>query len=348
MNKNLFFGLYVIVVLLLQTACIPTEPIKNTPPTANTTGVMIICEGSFNNGNGSLSWYDNTAKTLQNDVFKTANNYALGDVVQSFYFYGNKLYLVVNNSGKIVALDPTTFKAVSTINNLTSPRYFLPLGANKAWVTNFTLSGNTVINEVDLSNNAVTHIIPTNWCEQLVQAADGSVWTGVMRTNMLLRLDPATRRITDTLRLSDSPQDLQLDKNGKLWVACTGGFVGDIPTLSCVNIATRRVEQTFSWAAGSGGANFLRTNTNRDTLYYINAQKVWRLPITATALPTAPVISGNWQYAYGLGIEPYNSSIWVADAKDFTQRGEVLRYQNNGTFINVLTVGIAPNGFWFR
>ena len=333
--------------VLTQTACLKKPPVVP-PVSAAASGTLIICEGSFNNGNGSLSWYNNSTQKLQNDVFGSANGYPLGDVVQSVYFYNAKLYAVVNNSGKIVAIDTATFKAVNTLNGLPSPRYLLSVGDHKAYVTNFVLNGNTVINVVDLATNTILKTLPTRWCEQLVQAPDGGVWTGVMRTNTLLRLDPLTDRFTDTLRLSDSPQDLQIDKNGDLWVACTGSFVGDTPTLTRINTATRQIVQTFGWAIGSGGANFLRLNANRDTLYYANDQKIWRMPITATTLPTQPLIVGNWQYLYGLGIAPRNGEIWVADAKDFTQNGSVFRYKNNGTPINILTTGIAPNGFWFK
>ena len=45
-------------------------------------GLFICNEGNFQYGNATLSYYDPTSKTVQNEVFYRANAMKLGDVAQ--------------------------------------------------------------------------------------------------------------------------------------------------------------------------------------------------------------------------------------------------------------------------
>src|SRR3990167_357372 len=65
-------------------------------------GVYITCEGNFQFGNAKISFYDITGDTVIEDIYQPANNSSLGDVCQSMYFFNNKIYIIINNSGKIV------------------------------------------------------------------------------------------------------------------------------------------------------------------------------------------------------------------------------------------------------
>lgn len=86
------------------------------------------------------------------DVFKQANNKVLGDVLQSMSIINDKLYLVVNNSGKVEVLDKRNFISISTIAGLRSPRYIEAVSSNKAYISDLYDKAITVI---DLSNNSV-------------------------------------------------------------------------------------------------------------------------------------------------------------------------------------------------
>ena len=51
---------------------------------------------------------------------------------------------------------------------------------------------------------------------------------------------------------------------------------------------------------------------------------------------------------YGIGVNPRNGEIYVADAVDYAQAGVVRRYSDDGTLIDQFRVGINPNGFAFK
>ena len=75
-------------------------------------GLLIACEGNFQYGNATLSYYDPATATVQNEVFFRANGMKLGDVAQSMTLHSGRVWIVVNNSHVVFALDPDTFREI--------------------------------------------------------------------------------------------------------------------------------------------------------------------------------------------------------------------------------------------
>jgi hypothetical protein len=109
-------------------------------------GIFIACEGNFMYGNGSLSFYHPDKKEVTNHLFQARNNAPLGDVVQSLARKGNSLFIVVNNSGKIVVTDSRTVEFKGIISGLTSPRYIHFVSENKAYISDLYASHMTIFN----------------------------------------------------------------------------------------------------------------------------------------------------------------------------------------------------------
>ena len=90
---------------------------------APSSGLFITNEGNFQYGNATLSFYDPATRQVENEVFRRANGFRLGDVAQSMTLRNGIGWIVVNNSHVIFAIDTGTFREVGRITNLTSPRY---------------------------------------------------------------------------------------------------------------------------------------------------------------------------------------------------------------------------------
>src|SRR5688572_11089757 len=86
-------------------------------------GVFIANEVNFQSANSSVSYYNPENQSVLTDAFSHVNNRSLGDICQSITKINNKIYIVVNNSGKIEICNPVTFASISTISGFTSPRY---------------------------------------------------------------------------------------------------------------------------------------------------------------------------------------------------------------------------------
>jgi len=260
--------------------------------------------------------------------------------------HNDKAYIVVNNSGKIEVADATTLESVGTIEGLPSPRYFLPINNDKAYVTNSVFDSTmTTLDVIDLNSLQITKSIPTRWGEQMVMA-DGKVFVGIMNSFDMLVIDPETDTVIKTISVAYAPNSLQVDKNGQVWALSDGGWNLHAPTLQRINPTTLEVEQTFTFDI-SNYPEELAINSTKDKLYYLEAGQVWSLGIEDTALPTESFISEDDFYFYGLGIDPVTDNIYVTDGADFVAKGGVLYYNNDGTAISGFEVGVAPGGFYF-
>lgn len=344
---------YLFPLFLLFAACTNDEPpVEPVPPIeAADQTVYIVNEGQFQAGNASLSLYDPATGELQNDVFASVNERLLGDVFQSMTFFQDRAYLVINNSGKVEVVDPTTIESLGTIEGLTSPRFLLPLSASRAYVSDLYADGLAI---VDPSEYAVVGDIPSGpWVqmprfrhEQMVEA-DGVVFVTNYQQPYLYLIDPATDAFVDSIGLGLRAARLQTDAEGTLWVLARADYASDSPgALYRVDPATRQVLQALTFPAGEGPGE-MAFNPTRDTLYY-TAGDLFALPITATALPSEPVVRGVDGPFSGVGVDPANGDLYTSDVIDFVQRGLVFRFSASGQPLDTLRVGVGPMRFYFQ
>ncbi len=78
--------------------------------TAENGGIYISNEGNFQSANATLTYFNPSNKTTIDDPFKQVNNQSLGDICQSMNLINGKLYIVVNNSGKIDVCNPYSLR----------------------------------------------------------------------------------------------------------------------------------------------------------------------------------------------------------------------------------------------
>lgn len=342
--KPHFFLLPLIAVTFVACEKEPSPQPTPVPPGSSATGgAFIVCEGNFQGGSAVLCDYRFSDGTVTTDVFQPANGRPLGDVGQSMRIYNGKGYVVVNNSGKIEVIDPSTHIASATISGLTSPRYILPVSATKAYVTDLYAD---VVNIVNLSTNTVSGSIPLGgWTEELTETNNTVFVTNQEKSHLFL-IDPTTDQLTDSIAIGYGSNSLQIDRNGKLWVLCGGSSTNSIAaTLHRINPVSRQVEQTFTFPMGDSPWR-LRINSGGDSLYFLD-NGVMRMPITAGALPSTAFIAQGSANFYGLGIDPRTKQIFVCDAMFFAQAGRVYRYRPDGTLAGQFTTGVGPGDFCF-
>lgn len=327
--------------------------IKDTPPVptnqqiniTGTGGVYIINEGAFQFGNASVDYLDFSNGQVSSDVYTAANATPLGDVAQSYTVINNKGYIVVNNSGKIEVVNPLTFKSISTITGFLSPRYILPVSVNKAYVSDFK-SNSIVI--IDLNTNTKTGSIPCKgWTEEMVLLY-GKAYVTNYFSNYLYVVNTATDVIEDSLAVSWGGNSMRIDKNGKLWLLCSGEKLKSIKgALYKINPITKQVELSLQFPNADDAPFKLNSNGTNDTLYYLN-NNIYKMPINANSLPASAFVQQGSKSFYGLGVNPINGDVYAGDAIDYIQKGKVYIYKNNGTPITNFLTGYVPAYFYFK
>ena len=339
------FSLVFLIVLTLF-SCKKDKPETKTDTIIQNfgNGVYIVNEGGFGYGNGSVSYYSPSDCTITLDLFQTQNSKPLGDVCQSLTFFNQKGYVVVNNSQKIEVVKQSDFTSLATISGFTSPRYFLPVSNNKAYVTDLYANKIAVVN---LSNNSISNYINCKtWTEELVLSY-GKAFVCTPKSDKIYVIETTTDLLIDSIVVSYGSSSIKEDKNGKLWVLCRGDSDKNIKgALFQINPLNHIVEQSIAFPDAKNSPSNLQFNGTNDTLYYLN-QGVFRMSILDISLPNTAIIAENGKNFYGLGIHPTTSEIYVSDAVDYVQKSLILRYSSNGVLKTSFNAGIISGNFVF-
>ncbi len=320
-------------------------------------GIFVVNEGSFNNGNASIS-YISPDNAVLNDIFDVVNGKNLGDVAQSFTIHNDKAYIVVNNSQKIEICTLNDFKSAGTITGINSPRYFLGLSSTKGYVTDWN---DNAVKVVNLTTNQVVGSIPCGKGPEQMVLGDGKVFVcnigGFGNDSTVTVIDPSTDKAVATIQVGLNPNSMRMDTNNNLWVLC-GGFVGDDyvggtgddigGSLYCINTDDYSVVHYFSMTQDHHPLK-LNINGTANKLYFLNGTagytgRVFELGINDTMIPNSALIEKSF---YGLGVHPSDNSLYAGTA-NFSTKGWVFHYDNAGNLLDSNKVGIAPSSFTFN
>ena len=320
--------------------CVKDKPEPVSTPIAIITGdksCLITCEGNYGSANASLSHWNETNATVVEDVYKAANLTSCGDVLQSITKKGTTYYLVVNNSGKVLVCD-AGFKKQNEITGLQSPRYFLGVSAAKAYVSDLYANAISVVN---LNSNTVTgKIACKGWSERMVMIHN-TVFVTNVTSNYLYVVNTIDDKIIDSVDVGKNAAGIVLDREDKVWVLLRAENAAGSSKLVRIDAVTRIVLKSITL---EGSAFDLQIDAAAENLFFINGG-IQKLNI-AGETPLV-IVAGSGAY-YGLGINPANGNLYLADAKDYTQQSLITVYKADGAAITSFRAGINANGFYFE
>ncbi|MFN6038266.1 MAG: DUF5074 domain-containing protein, partial [Bacteroidota bacterium] len=304
----------------------------------------ILNEGNFMASNGSVTRLDLSSGTVINDYFAIQNGgLQIGDVPQSMSEFNGKFYIVINNSGKIIVVDKFNFQNVAQISGLNSPRYILFTSNSRAFVSDLYSNSISVI---DLNTNTKVKDINLNgWTEEMIQMY-GKVYVTNKQSTKLYVLNSQTETLEDSLDIGYGAGSIKQDKNGKIWILCSGNQTNKYAKLVRINPISLSVDTSFIFSSLNNKPYKLAINGQKDILYYLDAGGVYSMNIYGN-LSTAPLISQGQKNFYALGVDPQTGQIYVGDAIDFNQNGVIYRYNSDGSQLDQFNAGIIPGFIFF-
>ncbi len=350
-----------IALTAMVTACkkdsSPVTQTTTTPPTgAYGAGVFIVNQGTYPSGAGTVSFFNRSTKAVSNDIFAGVNGRPLGNAAESMTINNGNGYIVVNNGAVVEVVNASTFKSVATITGFVYPYYLTVLNSSTAYVSDWGSSGNGFIGVVNLSNNTLTSKINTGHSPGAMVISGNYLYAsnaGGMGTDSTVTvINTQTNTVAATIQLKNySPNSLNIDANGKIWVTC-GGYDGWPNTslytpgsLVCIDPVSDTIVKNFVFP----GTGYHPSNTVIDgalqNLYYICNSQVYAFPITASALNSSPLINRSF---FGLGYDNTTKYLYATNAGDYTDPGWFLRYNTTGTVVDSFKVGIVPGYFCFN
>ena len=327
----------VLLFTVSLSACRKEKPLPTTVDAGSNT-VLVLNEGNYMWANASLDMYNMDSGILRSDVFKSINQKPLGDVLQSGSIINGNVWLVVNNSGKIVVLDSQTLKEKYSITGLGSPRYVVKAGSH-IWISDL-YSGKIQVR--DATGKQLIHKIDTRvWTEQMVVSGN-HVWVACY-DGWLRKYNAANFTISDSNYVGKGLRWIVKDKNSLIWALASYNDSGYSRLQQWSEDGNRLKSFTMPL---SGYASSLCMNPGKDSLYYLS-NGLYSLDIDDVQLPLKPIFTKAGANFYNVACHPRKNVLFISDAADYVSKGRIFIVGPAGNEIRSFTSGIIPSGFVF-
>ncbi len=332
-------------IVLLAVSC---EPPIDPPINQGESGIYILNEGGFNMNNSSLSFFNFKDHSVIENIFLQSNNRGLGDVANDMKQYGNKIYIVVNNSEIIEIINLKTAKSIKQISLTGKQPRNITFFENKAYVSCFD---GTVV-RIDTTTLLIDGTItvgsnPEGICvanNKLYVANSGGL-SSPITSNTVSVVDLNSYTELKRIPVAIGPRILKTDQYGDIYVSCTGNY-GNIPaSFHRINTITDETVENFNLEVH----NFtIQGNFAYLYSYDFTDQSKWFkvMDISTENIVKDNFISDGTQITipYGIAIDPVTNYIYITDAGDYVSTGDVFCFNQNGVLQYQFEAGIIPNG----
>lgn len=331
-----------LAISLLATACgDPPKPGPLEDLTGNSR-VIMVNEGNFQWGNASLSVYLPKDKKIINNAFESANGFPLGDVAQSITRYKDRLYVVINNSGKVLVLDTAELKVQSEWSGFDSPRYVEHINDQFALVSDLYHNGVYVVDKE--KGSIVKEININGWTDKMITVGDHILVTN-RDGSALYRIRKSDQTLEDSMVLSPQPQAMVQDADGKLWVLCSGVLGTKKGMIWRIDPETG--ESLFNQELNVAAfVNHMDIDKDGRSLFYVE-QDLYKMSIEDTILPSEPWYDLNMTAPYAMRVDKESGDVYVADGKDFLSKCRLIRIDVDAKKIDEFETGILTGDLLF-
>lgn len=364
---KLFLALFATSLFMASCSTDSPQLVKYVPLGTYDQGVLVLNQGL--GATSSLSYISSDLATSQNDIYFAVNPAlpALGGFGQDVGFNNDQAYVVLDNSNSIQIINRYSMANIGAISTgMNHPRY-IAFANNKIYVSNqadFADLSDDFISVYNIQTNALikTIAVPGGSAEKVVVggnslyvAQGGEFGTG----NKIVVINTVADTVASSITVGDSPNSLQIDNNGFLWVLCGGNSkyypsaaIATAGTLVKINLNTNAIVNSFSFTDASlYPNNFTVFGSNG---YYMVGQKVYKMALTDAVLTTDAAFTTVAQTPNAFALKA--NRIYIADAVNFNSNGKVYVYslgsipdsQPIGTLQQTFTVGLVPAGFYFN
>ena len=341
MKKSIDFLLFVIFIII-SSACVKLNPENNSNSVSiNGNGLVLIGnEGNFQYGNSSLSSYNKNSGEISSNIYQNINQSLLGDVLHSISHIDHQLFLVVNNSGKIVVINDETFEYEYQIDNLLSPRKIIKVNNSKYYITDLYSNNIYIYNAYQ---NTTSEISVNGWCEDILMQ-NGKVYVCNVASNLIYVINSNDDTIMDSISVGQNPVSIKEDLKGDLWVLCQGSVSNnEDPSISIIETQTLKVIKNFSLESNQNYPSSM--NILKNEVFFIN-KHVYKISSIEDTLQEI-IWENTGNTFYNLSIDPYNKDIYLTDAKDYVQNGSLLIIDSIGNLKDEVITGIIPKSIVF-
>lgn len=329
--------IYVLITLTLLASCA-----KSTSNKQEGSGerILVVNQGGFNRGEGSLSLIQPETRTVAEDVFLAKNGRPLGDIAQSVTEFAGKLYIVVNNSHKVEVVASDDYRSLGTIAipNNASPRYMGITNNNRGYITNLYSDSVTV---VDLSTLGVLNQMYVGAGTEGILISNDTAFVAknlnadFSSANEIALIRTGSGTVVANWETGTGPTQIAVHGSFVI-VSCTGNYGQNDGEMVVHDRTTGQILRRIPLNTYAGG--FAMGSGNN---VYVLADGVKQVNVSTGT--TSTLLTKSF-YA----IAHNGEELWLADALNFAQAGLLYRYSVSGVVNDSFRVGIIPGHIHFQ
>jgi hypothetical protein len=292
-----------------------------------------------------------------NKVFEAINGRPLAALFQSMKYYKDKGYIIDSN-GRIEILNKKDLSSAGMITgDLSLPRFFTGY-SNSGYVTDWgpyddnwgNPDSKILVYNLDAMQLTDTLVTPSR--PEGIVVLNDMIYVANSATDLVTVYDPIDNILKDSIEVNNGPTQFVVDKNQDLWIVSTGAYISG-GALQVIDPAINEVIKTVDISPTFPNGR-LAVNGAGDTLFFMGEQwapdysytenKIFKAAISHPDSYTEIIAESN---LYGLGVDPVNDAVYVADAVAFQGNGKVYVYDFSGNKLNEFGVGRGPRDFIF-
>lgn len=329
------------------------EPIVDETPS---NGLIVLCEGLFQQNNSTVSWIDLSSGEISNNMFFQKAQRDLGDTGNDLLRYGGKIYIAVNVSSIVEVMDASSFEEINhvhmEVNNVSKqPRFMVGHGPNvyvtcyDGYVDVLDTTSLTITQRIAVGSNPEGIAVANN---KLYVANSGGLNYPVMDSTVSV-IDLTTKTELTKITVGLNPGDIEVDDNGDVYVISRGDY-GSVPSrMVRINSQTDAVEHEYTFDASEisrfGTGYFLISYADFST----GANHVGLFNTSSETLESGDYMSmAGINTVYEVVYIPATDKIYVLDAMDFSTTGYVREFSSSGAYLKSYHVGLNPTDLLFQ
>jgi hypothetical protein len=222
--KNNYLLLFCISLAIGLTSCESTTKPDESKATFTDSTLFILSEGSFGGNNTQLDGYSLRTDSLQSNIINP-----LGDIGNDIQIFGKRLYVLVENSNKILSVNPDSIADRFTISfpNGSTPYNMTQVSSTEVWVSGFTSKQIYVMNP---ESNTLGTPIPTDNSLSFISAYKGKAYM-LTNANTFEVMDIASKNILNNKYICEYPAQIIIDsaRNSLIVLAYGDAFTAKTP-----------------------------------------------------------------------------------------------------------------------
>lgn len=349
MKHRFILSLSLLVATFFASSCMDGG---NDPDPLELSSVYVTNEGNFSSSDGSLTTYEPESGSTLKKAFENANGRPLAGIVQSAKIAGEHIFIVLNSANKIEVAKTGSLESVATIELSTTPTDFEVINDQTGYVSNLYDESVTV---VDLENYEETdQRISVGLQPWKILRMNSRVYVankGAGNDNTITVINSSDHTVEHTIEVGAGPQDISLDMAGRLWVVCNGLIAydenwerdpaSDKPgSVYLIDGSSAAVVDSIETGGHPSG---IALDNDNAKAYLLN-DGISVVDMNTLSVEEEPFTSRSFS---AIGYLPAQERLYVGDSRGYSQDGQALIYDLQGTAVDSFNVGIAPNGFHF-